>query len=278
MIKSGITTSYFIELSPEEMVKKFAETKWYNLELSSEHSEMLMERGDPIATGEEFKKYANRYGVDFPQGHLLLGCDLAEGKQVEKIGVLKRWLDLYMALGIKAAVLHPGGKKKIRDRRWGLDQVIKENARVLPSLARHIKGSDLYICLENVCSCAPEIDDLKAIIDSAGCDNLGICLDTGHLNLCSGDQLEFIKGAGELLKALHIQDNLGKERGKDDHIAPYGLGTIDWEQVIKGLKEMGYNGLFALEISGEKNCPMEVKVLKLQYLKSMAEFMIRDIK
>ena len=277
MTKSGITTSYLIELSPEEMVVKFSEAKWNNLELSSEHSETLLERGDPLVVGKEFNKFAEQYGVDFPQGHLWLSCDLAEGSKDEKIGILKRWLDLYMALEIKAAVLHPGGWKKMKSGEWNLEQSIMTNGQMLRILTEHIKGSDLYICLENIPPFVPEIEDVKAIIDEAGCNNIGICLDTGHLHLSSGDQIGFIRAAGKYLRALHIQDNLGKKRGEDDHIAPYGLGTIEWNNVIKGLKEINYEGLFALEISGERKCPMPVKISKLGYLKFMADYMVNQI-
>jgi len=38
-------------------------------------------------------------------------------------------------------------------------------------------------------------------------ENIGICLDTGHLNVAQkGNQYDFIMQAGNWLKALHIHD------------------------------------------------------------------------
>ena len=65
-------TSYLYEYSPEKMVKTFAEKGWMNLELSTEHGEELLERGDPETEGSRLREYAKDLGVTFPQGHLLL--------------------------------------------------------------------------------------------------------------------------------------------------------------------------------------------------------------
>ena len=78
-----------------------------------------------------------------------------------------------------------------------------------------------------------------------GVDNLGICLDTGHLNLVDGDQAAFIDKCGSHLKALHLADNLGQN---DNHMLPYSAGTVDWERVIGALKKNNYSGLFNFEV------------------------------
>ena len=76
----------------------------------------------------------------------------------------------------------------------------------------------------------------------------GICLDTGHLNLKDKDQRNFILKAGKRLKALHIADNQGET---DQHMMPYGRGNIDFDEVIRALREVDYEGLFNLEIPCE---------------------------
>ena len=53
-------------------------------------------------------------------------------------------------------------------------------------------------------------DNLLEIIRETDRANLGICLDTGHLNLAGGNPAQFVIQAGSLLKALHIVDNDGK--------------------------------------------------------------------
>ena len=97
--------------------------------------------------------------------------------------------------------------------------------------------------------------------------NLGICLDTGHLNLSEApDQTAFIRQAGKHIKALHIADNDGTS---DQHILPFARGTVDITAVIRELKAIDYDGLYNMEIPGESRCPMEIRSIKLGYIQKV---------
>ena len=116
---------------------------------------------------------------------------------------------------------------------------------------------------------------LNELIDASGGEHLGICLDTGHLRLAQERGLaqthrEFIEKAGPRLKALHIADNDGTY---DEHIMPFGLGKINWQEVVGALKEFGYRDLFNLEIPGERRCPIEIRRAKLAYIKTVYDYM-----
>jgi len=269
-MRLGIWTSYLIDLAPEEMVATFARAGWHELELSDEHSAALLGRGDPEKAGTAFACFAGDHGVSLPQGHLWLSCDIAARDQSPIIDRLREWLDLYLAIGIQAAVLHPGGAERLREGDHPA-AIMDARVRTLRALSDHVRGSNLAICLENVRTGGPEVDDLIAIIEATGCAELGICLDTGHLNLASRDQAGFIHRAGGLLKALHIADNEGET---DQHLMPYGRGTVDWPVVVSALKEIGYSGLFNLEIPGEIRCPLPVRLAKLDYLKTVMGYMM----
>jgi sugar phosphate isomerase/epimerase len=207
----------------------------------------LLARGDAVTVGREYKKLADDKGFSFPQGHLWLRADITSG--VETLDILKNWLDLFLTLGIRSAVLHTGGDNTLPD-----EVLLEKRVRALEVLTGYIKGSPLTICLENLRGrkLAQTADDLNAMIDAVGDENLGICLDTGHLNYCSAigcgqPQGEFIRKAGKRLKALHIDDNDGTA---DQHRMPY-RGTVDWQDVMSALAEVGYDRLFNLEIPGE---------------------------
>jgi len=269
IMRTSVWSSYFLELSPEEMVDVFSKSGWSASELSDEHAVVLLKRGEAGKVGRQFRQYADDKGFCFPQGHLWLNCDIAALDQRKTIDDLKVWLDLFYEIGITAAVLHPGGREMI-EAGYGQNRIMEARVIALRELSEHIKGSDMFICLENIPATCPECEDLLRIVEEAGCPNIGICLDTGHLNLKSGDQVGFIKKAGTYLKALHIADNEGKS---DQHLMPYGRGTIDWDKVLAALKENGYSGLFNLEIPGESRCPMPIKLAKLDYIKRMVEYM-----
>ncbi|HBG76766.1 MAG TPA: hypothetical protein DDW86_07395, partial [Clostridiales bacterium] len=48
---------------------------------------------------------------------------------------------------------------------------------------------------------------------------------------------------GSRLKVLHVQDSDGKT---DQHTAPF-YGNIDWDQLLAGLRDIGYAGELTFE-------------------------------
>lgn len=271
-MKTSMWSSYFIDLSPEEMVTAFSGKGWFYSELSDEHAAALLERGNPENIGEKFRIFAEEHGVHFLQGHLWLRVDIAAINQRVVLDQLKSWLDLFHAIGIRNAVLHPGGAEMRMEGREP-DKIMEAQVGGLRELAEHIKGTEMTLCLENLIKSASECEDLLRLIEAAACSNIGICLDTGHLNLCSGDQSGFIRKAGSYLKALHIADNEGKT---DQHLMPFGRGTVQWKEVMSALKEINYSQLFNFEIPGESRCPLEVRLAKLDYIRYMASFLLEN--
>jgi len=270
-MQPGIWTSYLFDTTPEEMVEAFAVKGWHHLELSTEHGQALLERGDPASTGHAFGKLAADRGVYLPQGHLWLTADITAQNQGEVVDGLRQWLDLFVAVGVRAAVLHPSGVSKARETRPS-EVVLELQVKALRALTSHVQGTDATICLENV-SAAPEAGDLLRIIEATGGDHLGICLDTGHLNMASGDQAGFIRAAGAHLKALHLADNEGLS---DQHLMPYGKGTVDWPTVVHELEQLPYEALLNLEIPGENRAPLPILLAKLDYLKELMQLLLAE--
>ena len=220
---------------------------------------------DPAEVGGAFRVNAAGEGVTFPQGHLWLASDIARPDPCPVLDTLKRWIDLFVAVGVRAAVLHPGGGARI-EAGQSPEQLLAARIDALKSLVRHIGDADLTLCLENIVRTAPEVTDLLEIIAAVGSGHLGICLDTGHLNITGGDQGEFIRAAGPLLQATHLADNEGQT---DQHLMPYGRGTVNWAGVSAALREGCYTGLWNLEIPGEIRAPKAVRVAKMAYLREL---------
>jgi sugar phosphate isomerase/epimerase len=263
-----------MEMSPEEMIVTFRGRGFVCTELSDEHSFVLLKRGKPEKTGTALKNFADNLGFSFPQGHLYLRMDIAKPDPAHRrknIDELKRWIELYAALDIRAAVLHPGGSDMPCDKSE-IKRVKDARINSLQELSAFASGSPVSICLENLVKTHNCAEDLLEIIKDCGSpSNIGICLDTGHLNVAKGSQSGFIKKAGKRLKALHIADNLGEN---DDHMLPFGRGTVDWESVMCALKKIRYDGLFNFEVPGERKCPIEVRMAKLDYALALAKYMV----
>jgi len=284
-------TSYLIEWLPEEMVREFSRHGWRACELSDEHGHDLLKLGDPARVGTRFKAFAAEHGVSFPQGHFYLCTKGArpedkEGRRVADIAPagdaefaaaqedMKRWIDLFGALGVEAGVLHLGGWG-LAAAGWSPERVFARRCEAVWRLAEYARGSGTMICLENLGpgSGAHTMDDFERLLAAVTAPNLAICLDTGHANITGVDNADFVRRAGVRLRALHIADNLGQH---DDHMLPWGRGTVRWPEVLKALGEVRYAGLFNFEVPGENHCPRPVRLAKLDYALQLAAQMIAD--
>lgn len=87
-----------------------------------------------------------------------------------------------------------------------------------------------------------------AVGDNA--DYFGYCVDTGHANKatrfnCNPSPADHIRMCGNRIIALHLNDN---DTLTDQHKIP-GTGTIDWNDVLCALDEVGYKGNFNMELN-----------------------------
>ncbi len=76
------------------------------------------------------------------------------------------------------------------------------------------------------------------------------CVDTGHVNKAmrfnnNPTPAEFIRSMGSSIKCLHLNDN----NTLTDQHKPPKTGVIDWDDVFKALDEVGYNGIYNLELN-----------------------------
>lgn len=74
-------------------------------------------------------------------------------------------------------------------------------------------------------------------------DEAGICFDSGHYHAHFNDELDFSLFNNKVF-AVHLHDNHGSE---DEHLIPFD-GTLDWEYIIKELKENHYDGPITMEL------------------------------
>ena len=268
-MKFSVWSSYYFGMSPEDTIRELKKHGYDYCELSFEHSYDLMKRGDIKKAGAEFAKFASELGMEISQGHLSYEAKLCkpEGKEF-----LKKQIDLFLAMGVKNAVLHCDSLSWREDRDFSDEEKIEENCKALSELLDYVKDSDMVICLENLISTnfVNHVDGLLYFINRFDSKNLGICLDTGHLNLRDKDQVNFIRKAGNHIKALHLADNQGQN---DQHLMPYGCGTVDFVSVIREMKALGYDGLYNLEIPGERYAPQEILGYKLDYIKKVLDYL-----
>ncbi len=84
---------------------------------------------------------------------------------------------------------------------------------------------------------------LEYVLNNIDNDNIGICYDAGHCHVHFKDKFDW-KFYKDRIFAVHLHDNDGSS---DQHLIPFD-GTIEWEDVIKKLKEANYTGPVTLEL------------------------------
>lgn len=263
----GIWTAYYINLSPEEAVRELKRHGILAAELSDEHGEMLLQRGEPTAVGAAFRQFLEREDFLVPQGHLWLKIRLC--RDADAYEKLLPWIDLYTAIGIKNAVLHVDGFYDNEDMTD--EERFSRNLAVLKKLEPYVREKGIRVCLENLRGFVCNIEMLMRFMHELDPVCFGICLDTGHLHLHGDrDQRRFILAAGDRLHALHIADNDGSG---DQHLIPYGQGRVNIREVTDALREIGYGGLFNYEIPGERHAPMPILGYKLEYVRKCYDYL-----
>ena len=108
-------------------------------------------------------------------------------------------------------------------------------------------------------------EDLIEFVDSFADPMVGICWDTGHANQSDFDQYRALTAVGHRLKALHLHDN--HYGNKDEHLLPF-MGEVKWEDVIRALVDIGYDG--TLNYESAKACSQacgeaQMQLIRLSY-------------
>ena len=153
------------------------------------------------------------------------------------INFLKNEIKRCEQLGIKYIVLHPGSSVKhtkeegINNIIEGLNKVISEDAKCMILLETMAgKGSEI----------GRTIEELKIIIDGLESNNIGVCLDTCHLNDAGYEMGEFDKLLDEFdkliglekIKCIHINDSKNPISSHKDRHANFGFGTIGFDKLM----------------------------------------------
>jgi len=281
----SLWTSIYVELSPEDALKRIAQIGFPAVELSTEHLCVLRDAPGAETRLVAFRSLAEDLGLQMDQAHITISVDVASMDEprrradqeivLQDIGVLSK-------LGIHSGVLHPGGGATLDD--WATVEAHNTvRVEAISRLADAARDAGIRLALENgVHTFGPHrlpawvgsTAGVRELIEQIGSPALGICVDTGHAILEHWDVPEALRHAGDLLIATHIADNDGSG---DQHRIPYSYGSkVDWTKVVAALKQIGYTGPFNLEIPGERGRPYEIIDATLRKALEMCTILLAD--
>ena len=207
---------------------------------------VLLENDHPLA-GKDYLKFARRLrqvgldnGIVCNQSHAPFPTRVPEIR-----AHYQRAIECTAEAGGKICIIHPDNFKSA-----------EENAEMYAELLPFAKSCGVKIATENMwnwdkekgealpAACSHH-DDFVKHLDAVNDEYFTACLDIGHAEMAglNTTAVDMIKAIGPRLGALHVHDN---DLRNDSHQIPFSM-KIDFDAMVKALKEVDYKGDMTLE-------------------------------
>ena len=249
MILATTTEDFFsFAATHEERVLHLYEAGFRYVDLSLEHpqNDDPLYGDDYLSAAKKLREYAESLGMRFVQCHAPSCNFLAEeDKSAPRAkAAFTRAIEVCGVLGIPNVVTHAGWQRAPisfeewtdRNRAFYLSLMPVAEAhgvRVLTENSAHVNLPNYYLY---------DGKAMRAFSDAVEHPFFGLCWDTGHANL-EGSQYDEILALGDALFAIHLHDNRGV---RDEHLLPF-MGTVNMDEIMHALIDVGYTGAFTFE-------------------------------
>lgn len=200
--------------------------------------EILVEKYHGWKNREEMKEVLSTTNMEVQVHAPLNDINIASiNPEIRKASVseIKKSIDIASMIGAEMVTVHPGLYSPLSIYWEGAVELSKESLR---ELKKYAEEYEIVLALENLpemwltmCSTVEEMKDFLKELD------IKFCLDVGHA-YTAGELDEFLKLSPV---NVHLHDN----RGEEDVHLKLGDGELDFERVLKGLKD--YEGNFVIE-------------------------------
>ena len=192
--------------------------------------------GDDFESMKRVRKIADETGLLYEFSHSKIpGCKELwrhTGGGEDYVKLLKRNIDNCARLEIPILVVHCQPEYQTEpDMALGLSY--------LEPVVRYAEDAGVKIAFENIDHPQCLLQTMAHFTDP----HVGFCYDSGH-EACRGYGYEFLPLVGDRLICTHIHDN---DMVDDQHLIPFD-GKIDWQRVMRQLKECKYQGPLTLEL------------------------------
>ncbi|HRR96047.1 MAG TPA: sugar phosphate isomerase/epimerase family protein [Candidatus Ratteibacteria bacterium] len=265
-MKIGVIPDCF-RVPIKEGIRKAAELEIEGIQPYATHGEL-----DPknlTKTGrQDFKNFVSSLGLtisalvgDFG------GHGFADAETVEwRIERTKQVIDLAVDLGVNIVTTHIGVVPEDEN-----DPAWKTMEESLPEVGNYASNKGVFLATET----GPEPATLlKKLLDKLSNPGIRVNYDPANLVMVAGD--DPVKGVYTLKDYIvhtHAKDGIklpdenGQKRWKE---MPLGQGKVDWENYLKAMKEIGYNGFFTIEREVGENPELDI-VLARDFLKEISK-------
>lgn len=186
----------------------------------------------------------------------------SQNKEIRKKGeeLLEKGIKIAHFLGTDAILIVPGvvapssGEGEI----VSYDIAYKNSQESIKKYTELAEKFKVYICVENVWNkflLSPL--EMKRYVEEIGSEYVKVYFDVGNILIIGFPEM-WIRILGKLIKRIHLKDfklSVGNRNGFCDLLE----GDVNWPEVIKALKEIGYDSYLTAEVGPYKYYP-ETKI------------------
>ena len=202
----------------------------------------------------ELGNYAKSRNIFFNQSHSPFMFNWKNPREVEERLIPRtiQALEVSALAGCKITVVHPVHHEEYLGHE---EERFEQNMKFYRQLLPYAKEYDIKIAIENMfqrerkrrvigADTCSDPHEFVRYVDELNDEHFVACLDLGHCGVVGKEAYDAIRILGhDRLKALHVHDN---DYTNDMHMLP-GLGKMDWEEIMKALAEIRYDGEFTYE-------------------------------
>ena len=254
---TGDFSCYFSSVADKVKALKDTKFKYINLELTGQVPALFAEGDDAWrAWAEELAEARDMAGVKYVVAHAPClhhpvvdeaGELVKNGTYKANVRAIRRSIEMCNVLKIPRIVVHACANASLSE-----DAFIRYNKKFYSEFFDLMEKYNITVMTENWDNNGTHFStgkEMRELIDSIGHPLLGACWDTAHGNICTKargiGQYENIIALGDKLKGMHISDNFGDTH---HHSWPFA-GVINFDSVVQGLLDVGYDGFFTFEAS-----------------------------
>lgn len=211
---------------------------------------------DIFAFYEAVRRHMDEIGIIASQTHAPHGKSPVDDNGVplpEEVEMYKRAIKVTAILGAPYIVIHPvtygvlssDYERGMRATKALYDQLtdtlVEYNVKLGVENMFTYDYTHYYYCSTS-CSNGRDLMEHANMMNS---DRYCVCLDIGHASVVGLDPVKVIRQVAPKLELVHVHDTYGPY---DSHCIP-GECSTKWPGVMRALKEVGFKGVFSMELA-----------------------------
>lgn len=250
----GIYQHFFSQETPLEVIfEKSKKAGFDAVELALNRPGM--QGVTPETTAKEarqIKQLADHHGLQLRSFMFAGGMFGARDASVREKGVelFRRQLEVAEALGVDTMLVVPGRV----DAEHRYDEVYKRSQEELSKLVPDVENSRIHLAVENVWNnflLSPL--EFARYVDELNSPYVGVYFDVGNI-LKYGLPEHWIRILDHRIRKVHLKDFKVRPGGHEGFV-PLLAGDVNWTEVMKALRDIGYNDVLTAEVAPYTHIP-----------------------